>query len=477
MQEQSVAQFRERVLRCIEHNQLNEALVAIQQLVDQVFCEPLNTAQILGSRRLDALCQQIGHINLASLKKPVDAPRPSPTPRAMYIASKLQPSGGHTAALADMIRLSPVKENRVLLTGAAGSTDLTAIQHRFKAIENITFEQAPQGNHFEKLQWLQTRLREIHPTDVWLFNHHQDSVAVAAVQPGQGYQLHFYHHGDHHLCLGVHLDYADHVDPHPIIRDYCHHVLALPNSRYLPMVVTDLGVQPNKVFKADGVLRTCTAGGYNKVEAPYHIRYDDLVPSLLKASQGTHLHIGRLTPWMRLRLRYNLRKLGIAQSRLQFIPYVPSVWQALQQHQIDMYIASFPQGAGRTLIEAMGAGIPVVVHNHGTSRMFGGADMAYEDVFSWSEPHELYHMVNTMEVETLTAHAHKARKRYETYHHESLLHDALQHPSVTCESPPLHPYQPDRLQHALHVSNSITIKNMLTRFLRRTLRYILMLRG
>ena len=213
----SVNQFQNEAKAYLLDGDFDSALYLIQRLVDQVFCEPINTAEIFGSKLLDDLCQEIGHLNLHKLqiKKAIYLDNIQPSVESektvVYVVSKLQASGGHTAVLADIIRLAPPAHSVVLVTGIGGLTDRKAILHRFNNIPNLTFEYAPRGKNIDKLDWMQQRIYGIQPKDVWLFNHHQDSVAIAAVQPNSGYKLHFYHHGDHHLCLGVYLSYADHV--------------------------------------------------------------------------------------------------------------------------------------------------------------------------------------------------------------------------------------------------------------------------
>src|SRR3569832_1199301 len=217
----------EEISQDIARGAYAEALAMIEDVVDGVFCEPLNTAKIFGSPELDRFCQLIGEATLRRVngrkvkKRSSGESEVSDTHTVVYLVSKLQSSGGHTAALSDVIRLSPPSRTIVIVTGTCGRTDRPAAQKKFDALPNVSLEYVPPGDHLSKLEWLQDRLAELSPSTVWLFNHHQDSVAVAAVQPGQSYRVRFYHHGDHHLCLGVHLGYGEHFDPHPMGLHIC----------------------------------------------------------------------------------------------------------------------------------------------------------------------------------------------------------------------------------------------------------------
>lgn len=438
----------------------------IKKFVEHIISEPINVAHIFGSPILDEACQEIGAINLAKVKKSVSDSEPldAHLKTVVYVASRLYLSGGHTAALADMIRLSPRANYIVLITGVGGTTDLKVIESRFGAIEQLTFEFAPRGDFGNKLDWLQGRLIALHPSDVWLFNHHQDSVAVAAVQPDQGYRLHFYHHGDHHLCLGVFLKYAEHVDMNITGFHHCRKELNISNNIYVPLVAQDRGVCANKNFKSTSPLVTATAAGRNKLEVAYPICYVDVVPALLKASGGKHIHIGPLSWVARYKIWRGMRQLGLPPSVFIYLPYVASVWQALHDYRVDLYVTSFPYGGARTLIEVMGSGTPIVMHQHHTSRLLGTFDMVYEHVLRWKEPKELYDIVTTINSSILAEHAQLARQRYEQFHSEELLRRVL-NGEVNFEQPNLREgYSSDPLQRAVDVCQQVSILGVVKRW-------------
>ena len=473
-----VATFQDDIRAHIDRGDLNTALIMIHRAVEQVFCEPINTTRIFGSKLLDDLCQEIGAITWRnvldrSCSEPSIIKKTSNREYVViYIVSKLQASGGHTAALADIIRLAPTVRSVVLVTGIGGATNHAAVQHRFDSIPGVSFEYAPRGKHIQKLEWLQLRLLELAPKDVWLFNHHQDSSAVAAVQPDAGYKLHFYHHGDHHLCLGVYLSHADHIDPHPMGFYGCRDQLGIKDNRYLPLVVRDLGDRPASMkFITGGGLVTLTAAGFNKVEVPYFIQYVEVIPELLRATRGTHIHIGRLSPMALRRIRRGIHNLGLRESAFLHIPFVPSIWKALHEYQVDLYIASFPYGGARSLIEAMGAGIPVAVHSHCSSRLLGTFDMAYEKAFVWRHPEELYSFVQGVDATVLQELSCLSRKRYVDCYREEILKNALQDNAAMLLPPALHEgFTPDVLQHAFDISNQVSIIGAIRRFLYRNYR-------
>lgn len=469
--------IRETVKAHVARGEIDAALRLIHRVVDHVFCEPINTAQIFGSHLLDDLCQEIGAVSWRKIRNSesrstcVDEHTHSEE-CIVYIVSRLYPSGGHTSVLADIIRLSPPARSHILITGMVGQTAPDVIQTRFRSMQDVVFENAPRGTHADRLYWLQRRLNALAPTDVWLFNHHQDSVAVAAVQPSAGYRLRYCHHGDHHLCLGVLLPYADHIDLHPMGFHYCRNELSIRNNRYLPLVVRDQGDRPaSHMFKDGTGLITCTAGNSNKIDVPYFIRYADVIPGLLRESKGRHIHIGHLNTATLLRIRHGMRKLNIPASAFVHVPYVSSVWKALHEYEVDLYVASFPYGGGRTLIEAMGAGIPVAVHSHCSSRLLGASDLAYDGALIWRTPRELYEHIRNIRASALNEQSRLARNQYEEFHSDDVLRNALAHCAAPLSAPELsEDYMPDPLQRALDISMQVTYAGALRRTFTRLVR-------
>ncbi len=410
--------LKECIFRLEDSHGLNQALRFVYDSVELIITEPMFTAQVFGSKALDDLCQSIGNISLANIKHEIedDSFNDQNCYCFVYVVTKLQKSGGHTRVIEDFIRAYPGRQHIILSTELIGRSDVDYLDMIFGGEGNTSFERAPKMNFKNKLEWLQKRLFEIHPDKVYLFNHHQDSVAVAAIQPEMKLDASFYHHGDHHLCLGVYLSHLKHIDPHPMGYHNCREVLGIDNI-YVPLTVDDKGVRPaDWSFMHDGQLTTCTAAKSNKVEIPYFVSYLETVPKLLKATGGRHIHIGRLTPWALFKIRRGLKHYNIRPDRFVYTPWVPSVWQALHDYRVDLYVASFPYGGGLTLIEAMGAGVPVALHRHIFSRILSGIDLAYPEVFSWRYPEELLNYCMALTPDDLKEMSHLGRIQYEKFH-------------------------------------------------------------
>lgn len=459
----SIHAFYQSILVMIERGELEGALLSISEIVEEIIGDPLIVSNGFGSFMLDDLCQRVGLISLSKLPRPI-API---VPRAdgaciVYVATKLQKSGGHTRVIFDLIAANPNNKHIILSTELLGASDIGYLDGFVNCSDNIKYELSDNKSFLTKLKWLQSRLLELDPSKVYLFNHHQDSVAVAAVQQSMGLDVMFCHHGDHHLCLGVFLANVSHIDLHAPGYHHCRHVLGI-NNGYLPLVVNDMGSRSeDAAFMSAGSLVTCTVGRANKIEQPYFIDYCDVIPSLLKATKGRHIHIGRLSPWALLKIRFFMVLNRVEFNKFEYVPWTPVVWKALQEYKVDLYISSFPYVGILTLIEAMGSGTPVAVHRHIFSRILSGVDVVYPEAPTWRYPEELIAICRNMTREKLANMGKIGRIQYEKFHDIKHLKDVLQNASMPQASPAgIRRYEVQNDELALWLYNQNSIKNLL----------------
>jgi len=260
------------------------------------------------------------------------------------------------------------------------------------------------------------RLRALRPRKLILMNHHNDPVAIAAAQPSLADETIFYHHADHQLCLGVTLEHTVHVDPHPMGIHNCRDNIGVKNPVYWPFIAEDHGKRKSPAWMTDGTLRTCSTGSVNKFESPYKIQYADVMPRLLECTGGVHVHIGPLSEGTLSHIRNALVTLGIPPQRFVHIPWVRSVWKALQSLKIDVVIASFPQGGGKALIETMGSGTPMIGHLCYISPFLGGPDLYYPGAFHWTRVEELFDRLRSLTPAQLQRESDDARRHFEQFH-------------------------------------------------------------
>lgn len=472
----SISAIKNDVQNKLVLGRIDYGLRTIYNFVERIITEPICTGQVFASSDLDELCLLIGRQSLAtSTKRLVDLwPDRRRVPTVVYLVSRLQRSGGHSRLIQDFIRAQPRKNHLILSTEVGGPSDNNYNPGYFSTLDNVRFFRAPRENFEKRLEWLQSTLLALQPDHVFIFNHHQDSVAVSALVPELGFKGSFIHHGDHHLCLGVHMNHLDHVDLHPMGYHYCRDELGV-NNRYLPLTFEDKQCLPMKTdFMLCGPLTTATVAGSNKIEIPYYVSYLDTIPQVLEVTGGKHIHVGRLTPWARWRIYSQLRKRGVPKNRFIYIKWVPSVWKALQEHKVDLYLASFPYGAGLTLIEAMGAGVPVILHRHMYSRVNSSLELAYPEAYCWHDSDELLKHLSTLRPEKLVQERQLARQQYERFHRPEILKDYLSSSDpIEINTPPLNKsFRPRWDEWAAWVESRVSASHLIYRFAYRTFRLL-----
>lgn len=413
----------------IEILKFEDALIDIKEFVNVFLNNEYPLGIILSSEILDSLCTQIGkaifNAQNVSTNEPPDI---ISSDLNVYIATMLYKWGGHSVCLQDFIRLQPEKKHIILLTGMNSEAIENHVREHYESM-NAKIISSPSKRATETVIWLQQTLDDLKPEKIFLFNHHLDSAAVALMQPKYLSRLIFYHHADYNLCLGVHLNCAQHIDPHPMIHFSCREKLGIKNNIYLPICTFDNGHKVNFAsLDKPKPINTCSSGTQNKFEGIYLYNYFDLLPEILKNSSGLHYHIGSLSEQSLNQIFNNLANAGINQNKFKYIPWVASLSKALIENDIDLYLNSFPMGGGKACIEAMSAGIPIATHSNYTSQTLNCSWLCYPEAFCWNTPKELLDYIKLLNPELLKEQSLYSRSHYEKYHHPELIKFQLNKP-------------------------------------------------
>lgn len=409
--------LEETVQKNLAAKQWESAFQAIKMFVEKIVRNPFCEGIVLEIPGLDNLCQTVGKTISQDIKfdqKLNQALNNTNSRSIVYIATQLYTAGGHTAIIEDYIRSQPQLEHHILLTDIYDAGEEEAIKQRFAGLP-VQLHWSPEKMLFEKFVWLKTQWLQLNPAKVFLFNHHADVVIIAAATPDMPGELYYYHHIDYLLGLGKQLAHAVHIDIHPLAYSYCRQYNT-KNNVYDPLSCPDLGVReidPSH-FKQDSVLHTASSGGQGKFLAPYRYSYIKLIPEILQATHGTHTHIGFLDEEVLEEIYRGLAEKNIEANRFIYIRHTKSVWKLLQEKNIDLFITSFPIGGARTAIEAMGAGIPLLLHENDKSAFLSEKSLIYPEVLTWQTPEILLKILETMTPEQLAMHAHLGRKHYLT---------------------------------------------------------------
>jgi hypothetical protein len=121
---------------------------------------------------------------------------------------------------------------------------------------------------------------------------------------------------------------------------------------------------------------------------------------------------------------------------------------ALIDLEVDLYVGSVPYGGGRGTIEAMGAGVPVLVHSNYRSEMFSTTAIVYDQAIAWRSLEDLTQCLRALTDEDLRAHARLARRYFEDNHTADALQKSMRAAFDGQDEAPPHrrEYYPDQLQ-------------------------------
>jgi glycosyltransferase involved in cell wall biosynthesis len=436
------------VVEYISQSHYDDAMACIKSFAEQVINDPAAIGVVFASRELDALCRMLADAYYADHCHVPERDRQG----TVILASELVRAGGHVELIKDYLALglleSPV---RVALTDLFNRIDHASINEWESLLGCEVFVMTETGLD-GKLDALTARLDKWNPSTVLILGHNQDIVCIVAAHAPGIRNRYYIHHGDHHLSLGVTCEAFQHVDLHNMSYELCKNEIGVAQQLYWP--ISAVGTSQIKTrFLDRGVLTTCSCGRMSKFESgSYALRYERAVAGILKASRGYHVHIGDLSDAFLQKIHEELDAENVSHDRFIHIPWVASLSQALIENGVDVYVSSFPLGGGKSLIEAMSVGMPVVTHESYRSRYHSGSDLAYPDSYTWSQYEELGRIFKQWDQPLLKRHAASALQHFERYYsREALLKAFASGLDSAALVPPLHAYHRNQLQNHLDI--------------------------
>jgi hypothetical protein len=430
------AQLRTSVQHAVETGDFDRAFGLIRDAVVHAGTISLERQiACFGSSDLDELCLRVGKSCLQwkeSKRWFARAAVPGgPASLDIYIASQLYRSGGHTPLIGDFVRAA-ARPAVLLIT----NIEITTRKLERSILDRVGLPPSQvrvckkQGLR-DKFLWLTDLLDRYRPNRIFLFNHPQDAVAVAACQPRSGQRLVFVHHADRIPSVGAFLPFASHVDLTPFCFNCCRQLSAIAGNVFVPLVARDEGCRDFATPRAGFAgLRTASVGYGYKFRHDYAPNYVSVIAQLLRLTGGCHVHIGDLNEDYRDRFMSALKGIGVAPDRLIYIPHVPSVWRAMSELDIDLYIGSFPIRGARTSVEVIGSGTPAVWHVTDGRSLFHDTHMKYPEAATWRSPDELLAIVRRIDGDWIVRQSRAARSHYEHHHHPRILAPQLGHAEI-----------------------------------------------
>jgi hypothetical protein len=431
--------------KLIEEARYGDALFEITKFCGGVIVDSAAIGKIYSSRFLDDLCKLVG----ISSQKVQTLNRKRPSVGTVILVTQLVDTGGHVEVIKDLISLGVLKGPiTIFLTGYLTKTE-ERILNEYRVKFNLDVISMHHEDKNELFLNINRGLSEISPETLVLVSYNHDSFAIAAAYAGHFDNIIFLHHGDHHLCLGAASRDFIHVDLHNCGFHICRNMLGLDN-KYWPLTISTENLpKNNNNYKIDSGVKTCTSGRGEKFEnIGYRYSYFDFIPKIIQATKGQHIHIGYLSETILNKIYASLHECGINQSSFVYIERVSSLAEKLTELQVDLYIGSFPLGGGKASLEAMAAGIPLLMHVNYLSRSHGGFDLVYKDAFFWETTEEFFHILSDLNSETLLLHSKKSLEHFNKYYTKDVLIKAVsaldEKQDLSC-LPPVRNYFPDQI--------------------------------
>ena len=137
---------------------------------------------------------------------------------------------------------------------------------------------------------------------------------------------------------------------------------------------------------------------------------------ILEETRGRHVHIGPLPEDLSNQVRVSLEAAGIDRAAFHHVEQVESLWQAMKDWEVDLYVSSFPVPGARASVEIMGSGTPVIWHVRSEASRYEDTHMSYPGAVCWQDLPELRRSLRQANGPWLASQSRAARDRYEGVH-------------------------------------------------------------
>lgn len=335
--------------------EMEAALRQVIQLVPSLMADDIRGRRLFAPGLDDAIANLPRRLGLA------DVPLEKGEDNVCVLATRFYRTGGHSKVAADITRL--VGAERVTLI----HTDIYRQLNYSQLIGPRTGQDADfhrratlvlrSPSLVEKIVELYMLLAAIRPSRIFLMGNHMDAVAVAGAWPFRSV-VDYVHHADFMPAIGSSLRFSAHAD----LTYTCH--LACREAGldpvYAGMTVPATAAGP--VTRPTGQrLRIATCGSLHKYRHPGRYRWADFAIAALADTDAELIHIGPFDDAFAEEMSQALTAAGLAPERYRFVGIADDLQTELARQQADIYLSSYPESGGRGNLEAMVAGLPVIV--------------------------------------------------------------------------------------------------------------------
>jgi hypothetical protein len=341
-------------------------------------------------------------------------------PRDVYLATQVYADGGHTALIGDFIGALGGENAWAILTDLGNGNPRplpeTILSRMKLPADRVILLDGP--SHAERLDQLFAELLARRPDRLFLFHHPTDPLPSIVAQPEIARERILVHHADATLSFGLHVPGLTLIDLNR--SALAPTALGGRRSVLLPLTAPDPGVRP-RGFRVRGGLVTASSGTAHKFGANYAFGYAETVAHVLRATRGSHVHIGPLPPQALDEIAAELARYGVPSERFVQVTWTPSLATTLWTHDCDLFLASFPVDGARTKAEVLATGTPYLRHTRWDAEGGLNPKVDAEGIAVWRTWEDLAETLSVLEKPgELEALASLSRAVYErSYHPEA----------------------------------------------------------
>lgn len=344
----------------------------------------------------------------------------------VYLSEEVYKNGGHTREIEDWINNTySNKENILIITGFFYNSDKNVLKKlKEKNIKVLINYNASSKDRVGNIKWLQQQLYNLKPNAIFLSSTRSDIISIAALQPELSEKLFLNLSLDHGVSPGIHIKHLTKIIvKRPYLYFYLKDKFNFQHLVYVPLNRPD--VIKLKEFRLKSldeeiITASCTSAA-QKIETNYIYKFVEVIPQVIKATGGKHIHVGAMSQEGLSRLYNIMDELGINRNRFIKIDHVASLARFLSENDVDILIQTFPIWGGLVTIEAMQAGVAIINHKHLYSYILNAVDSCYKEAFSWKRPEELYEFLQGLNREEISNQKKLSRDYYLKYHDPKLL--------------------------------------------------------
>lgn len=390
----------------------------------------------------DEICALIGHSSAFELL--TTDYKPVGEEHDIILITEANVQGGHVELIRD---IADAGDRKVLIVATnlydrPNDLVLPAIARHSRVLGVVTLDQA---DLISRLRHLQSMIANPAARRLLVLCHAHDAVAISAAASVRDKPVLFFHHCDHTPCLGCYMPNAIHVDLHNLGFEQCRTELGL-RPGYICLTSREGKALGGSRRYAQPMFKSITCGGEHKlVNFAYPIRYPELVVELIRSRQGTHFHVGKLSASFIDRIYQALDRAGLSRESFVHVGHVSGFREIIEGLEIDLYVPTLPQAGGKALIDAMSAGVPILVHENAIGRLWGSRDLVYPEAPYWNSPSALTECLRQFnDPNYWQDQAQASRAYFERYHSNALFKKMLQADGrfIGSAPPPLKPYRP-----------------------------------